>query len=267
MDTAVSTPAHKFQPQYIPIKKKYPYGGPLLVQTKCSTCNIRENCLPRGLDSSEARHADQLVQLRIRVKRGASLYRIGDPFKSLYAIRTGFFKTCAVAQDGREQITCLQMPGDFLGLDGIEDNFHNSNVVALEDSEVCVIHIGRINDISVQVPKLHHELTRMMSREIVRDRHIMTMLGTMRAEERVATFLLNLSQRFSMLGYSSSEFHLRMKRDEIGNYLGLTLETISRIFSKFQHYGLLMVHNKHIHILDRIKLKALLNKSMMEPIQ
>jgi CRP/FNR family transcriptional regulator len=257
MDTAVATPHLKFQPQYIPIGKEYSLGSPPLGQAKCSSCNVRENCLPRGLNTEEAHHVDHLVQVRIRVKRGASLYRTGDPFKSLYAVRSGFFKTCVIAEDGREQITCLQMPGDFMGMDGIETEFHNSNVVALEDSEVCVIHIGRIDDISVVVPKLHHELNRMMSREIVRDQRTMTMLGTMRAEERVATFLLNLSQRFSMLGYSSSEFYLRMTRDEIGNYLGLTLETISRIFSKFQQYGLLTVHNKHIHILDRNRLKSI----------
>jgi CRP/FNR family transcriptional regulator len=221
----------------------------------CGACNLRELCLPCGLNGSEPQLLDDLVYTRKRVKRGESLYRAGGAFDSLYAIRSGFFKSRVVLEDGRDQVTGFHMAGEILGMDGIGTDSHTADALALEDSEVCVIPYGRLEE-----PRLQRQLHKVMSRELVRDQGVMMLLGTMRAEERLAAFLLNLSQRFVARGYSSQEFHLRMTRDEIGSFLGLSLETVSRLFSRFQDDGLITVQQKHICILDIPGLKAVMSR-------
>jgi CRP/FNR family transcriptional regulator len=228
------------------------------LKTVCSSCSLRELCLPMGLSREEIEHLDQLVYTRRRVKRGETLYRAGDAFNSLYAVRTGFFKSNVILEDGRDQVTGFHMPGEILGMDGIGTEAHTCNAHALEDGEVCVIPFARLEEVSREVRNLQHQFHKVMSREIVRDQGVMMLLGTMRAEERLAAFLINLSQRFVARGYSPSEFHLRMTREEIGSYLGLKLETVSRIFSKFQDQGLIAVQQKHIRILNTEGLKDLL---------
>ncbi|MCX7163470.1 MAG: helix-turn-helix domain-containing protein, partial [Rhodocyclales bacterium] len=156
------------------------------------------------------------------------------------------------------QVTGFQMAGEILGMDGISTEVHACNAVALEDSEVCLIPFTELENLSSEIRTLQHHLHKVMSREIVRDHGVMMLLGTMRAEERLAAFLLNLSQRFTARGYSPAEFHLRMTREEIGSYLGLKLETVSRAFSRFQDEGLISVQQKHIRILDIRRLKTLL---------
>jgi len=227
-------------------------------QTTCSSCNLRELCLPCGLTGNDATRADELVYTRRRVKRGDTLYRSGDAFNSLYAVRSGFFKSSMLLEDGRDQVTGFHMPGEILGMDGIGQEIHTCGAIALEDSEVCVIPYARLEELGQEVPQLARQFHKVMSREIVRDQGVMMLLGSMRAEERLAAFLMNLSQRFRARGYSSSEFHLRMTREEIGSYLGLKLETVSRIFSRFQEEGLISVQQKHIRILETEKLKQLL---------
>jgi CRP/FNR family transcriptional regulator len=230
--------------------------------THCSNCNLRELCLPCGLTGQDVARVDELVYTRRRVKRGESLYRAGDRFSSIYALRSGFFKSSVILEDGRDQVTGFCMPGEILGMDGISSEVHNLNAVALEDSEVCVIPFSRLEEVSSTMPGLQRQVHKVMSREIVRDQGVMMLLGSMRAEERVAVFLLNLSQRFVARGYSPSEFHLRMTREEIGSYLGLKLETVSRIFSRFQEEGLVGVQQKHIRILDVAGLKQLMGQKL-----
>jgi CRP/FNR family transcriptional regulator len=228
------------------------------LRVACSGCSLRELCLPMGLTDEEIERLDRLVYTRRRVKRGESLYRSGDGFGSIYAVRSGFFKSSVVLEDGRDQVTGFHMPGEILGLDGIGSERHTCGATALEDSEVCVIPFTRLEEVSREIRSLQHQFHKVMSREIVRDQGVMMLLGTMRAEERLAAFLLNLSQRFVARGYSPSEFHLRMTREEIGSYLGLKLETVSRVFSRFQEAGLIAVQQKHIRILDPDGLRALL---------
>jgi CRP/FNR family transcriptional regulator len=225
------------------------------LKTVCSSCSLRELCLPMGLSVEEMEHLDSIVFTRKRVKRGEDLYRAGDSFGAIYAVRSGFFKTNVILEDGRDQVTGFHMPGEILGLDGIGTEHHTCNALALEDCEVCVIPFARLEEVSREIRNLQHQFHKMMSREIVRDQGVMMLLGTMRAEERVAAFLLNLSQRFVARGYSPAEFHLRMTREEIGSYLGLKLETVSRIFSKFQEQALISVQQKLIRILDTEGLK------------
>ncbi len=229
------------------------------IKTACSQCNLRELCLPFGLDPGEVNQLDELVGSRRKIKRQQHLYRSGDPFEAIYAIRAGSFKTDVILEDGRDQVTGFQMTGEVLGLDGISSEEHSCNAIALEDSEVCVIPFGRLEELSRQVESLQHQFHKIMSREIVRDHGVMMLLGSMRAEERLAAFLLNMSQRFTVRGVPPSEFHLRMTRDEIGSYLGLKLETVSRAFSRFQEEGLVAVQQKHIRILDTPGLKRILN--------
>ena len=230
-----------------------------VIKTACSNCNLRELCLPFGLSLDELERLDDLISTRRRIKRGDHLYRAGETFDSIYAIRSGFFKTDVLLEDGRDQVTGFQMAGELLGLDGISTEHHTCNAIALEDSEICAIPFNRLETLSREIHNLQHHFHKVMSREIVRDHGVMMLLGTMRAEERLAAFLLNLSQRFTARGFSHAEFYLRMTREEIGSYLGLKLETVSRAFSKFQEEGYIAVQQKHIRILNVNGLKALMN--------
>jgi CRP/FNR family transcriptional regulator len=176
-------------------------------------------------------------------------------------VRTGFFKTCISAEDGRDQVTGFQMSGELLGLDGISTDRHACDAVALEDSTVCVIPFHDLEGLSLQISELQRVFHKIMSREIVRDHGVMLLLGSMRAEERVAAFLLNLTQRLHARGFSRSELVLRMTREEIGSYLGLKLETVSRTFSRLQDDGVLEVKQRQIRILDQNALRQIVNSS------
>ena len=222
----------------------------------CSSCNLRELCLPVNLDCTEIQRLDALTSLKRAFRRGEYLYRCGEQFRSLYAIRTGFFKTQVLHEDGREQVTGFQMPGEIIGLDAISSDTHTCDAVALEDSEICEIPFDRLEVLSRELPGLQRHLHKIMSREIVRDHGIMMLLGSMRAEERLAVFLLNLSQRLGARGYSPNAFHLRMTRQEIGSYLGLKLETVSRTLSQFQELGLLNVKVRQVEIMDMLRLRS-----------
>jgi len=228
------------------------------LKAACSQCNLRELCLPFGLSEAEVDRLENLVSQRRKLKRGQHLYRAGDQFESIYAVKSGFFKTDVLTEDGRDQVTGFQMAGEILGMDGISTDLHTCNAVALEDSEVCLIPFAEMESLSSEIRTLQSHFHKVMSREIVRDHGVMMLLGSMRAEERLATFLLNLSQRFTARGYSPAEFHLRMTREEIGSYLGLKLETVSRAFSRFQDEGLISVQQKHIRILNTPGLKSML---------
>lgn len=225
----------------------------------CSSCNLRELCMPLGLNASELERVDQLVNTRKKIKRGASMYNNGDKFTNLYAIRTGFFKTRVNTEDGRDQVTGFQMAGEIMGLDGIVNDQHNCDAIALEDSEVCVLPFDKLEEMSQEIHSLQRHIHKIMSREIVREHGVMLLLGSMRAEERVAAFLLNLSQRLHSRGFSQSELVLRMTREEIGSYLGLKLETVSRTFSKFVEEGLVEAKQRHIRILKPELLAALVS--------
>ncbi|MDT8992264.1 fumarate/nitrate reduction transcriptional regulator Fnr [Curvibacter sp. APW13] len=225
----------------------------------CSNCNLRELCMPVGLSDAELERIDDLVANRRKVARGETLFQNGEPFANLYAIRTGFFKTCVGTEDGRDQVTGFQMAGEIIGLDGIVHDRHTCDAVALEDAEVCVMPFSRIEDLSREVTSLQRHVHKIMSREIVRENGVLMLLGGMRAEERLATFLLNLVQRLHARGFSQSELVLRMTREEIGSYLGLKLETVSRTFSKFSEEGIIEVKQRHVRILDTQALKDLVN--------
>jgi len=221
---------------------------------------MRTLCLPVGLTDSDIDELEGMLGNRTKLKKGDALFHNGAPFTALYAIKLGSLKTTVLSDDGREQVAGYHMAGDLLGLDGMGDDRHGCEAIALEDSELCVMPFTRIEELARHVPALQHNLHKFMSREIERDHRVMLLLGSMRAEERLAAFLLNLSERYKTRGYSSTEFVLRMTREEIGSYLGLKLETVSRLFSKFQEEGLVMVAGRSIKIIDMPVLKQLVGQ-------
>lgn len=235
---------------------------PESIKVACSNCNLRELCMPVGLSPEELQRLDSLVATRRKVRRKELLFHNGEQFVSLYAIRTGVFKTRITSEDGRDQVTGFQMAGEIIGLDGIVNDRHTCDAVALEDSEVCVMPFDRIEELSREVSALQRHVHQIMSREIVREHGVMLLLGSMRAEERLAAFLLNLVQRLHARGFSASELVLRMTREEIGSYLGLKLETVSRTLSKFVDDGTVEVNQRHVRILDAEALRRMVNPTV-----
>jgi CRP/FNR family transcriptional regulator len=217
---------------------------------RCSTCSMRSACMPNCLSAEELARFDSIVTATRLVKRGEALYHANDEFHSVYIVRAGSFKTVVMHRDGREQVTGFHLAGEVLGLDGMHNERHSGDAIAIEDSSVCIIPYALLEALCAESKPLQQQVLRTMSGEIVRESSAMMLLGTMSAEERVATFLLNLSSRLKARGYSPAEFNLRMTREEMGNYLGMKLETVSRMFSKFQRDGLLETRGKQIRIVD-----------------
>jgi CRP/FNR family transcriptional regulator len=198
---------------------------------------------------------------RRRVRRGEYLFHAGAPFHALHGIRAGSFKTVVLTEDGREQVTGFHMAGDVLGLDCVGSDVCGGDAIALEDSEVVEIPFAELDALAGRDPALQRELFKLLAGEIQRERSLMILLGSMRAEERLAAFLLNLSRRLSARGWSATHFLLRMTREEIGSLLGLKLETVSRILSRFQAEGLIAVRNREITILEMCALKAVIGRA------
>ncbi len=232
-------------------------AAPASAPVACSTCCLKGVCLPCDLGASEIDRFDQIATAKRRVARGASLYHAGDAFGSLYAVHSGAFKTVGVSRQGDEKITGFHLPGELLGLEAISGGRHGYNAVALEDSEVCAIPFAQLEQMAMAMPALQHQLLRLVSGDISRDQGLMLLLGSMTAEQRLAAFLLSLSRRHQRLGFSASRFVLRMTREEIGNYLGLTLETVSRLFSRFQREGLIGVQQRDIEIREVQRLREM----------
>ena len=214
----------------------------------CGSCCLRGVCLPCGMTESELTRFDELISTKRKVARGATLYRAGERFEAIYAVRSGGFKTVGNSRHGDEKITGFHLPGEMLGLDAINSAQHEYDAVALEDSEVCVFPFAQLESAAMKTPALQHQLFRVLSSDISRDQGLMLLLGAMNAEQRLAAFILSLSRRFQRLGFAPNHFVLRMTREEIGNYLGLTIETVSRLFSRFQREGLLGLHQRDVEI-------------------
>ena len=228
----------------------------------CSECAMRKVCVPSEMNSSELLRFEDYVHTRRRIRMGQHLYRSGDTSDSIYAVRSGFIKTSALTDDGREQVTGFHMMGEVIGVDMIGGGLHVTDAVALADAEVCEISMNALESLSHDMPALQRKLYRMIGEQFRREREAMLILGSMRAEDRVASFLLSLGRRFGARGFSALRFLLRMSRADIGSYLGLRLETVSRLFSKFQAEGLLRVDSKSVEILDPEGLKLVIGRSL-----
>ncbi|OUL95674.1 helix-turn-helix domain-containing protein [Paraburkholderia hospita] len=253
MQTATARESQYLPPHaasVVPIRAVIPGGTPRHETPRCSACSMRAICMPADLSLADLARLDSVICSTRSVRRGATLYHAGDTFQSIYAVRVGSFKTVVMHRDGREHVTGFQIAGEALGLDGVCAGQHNCDAIALEDSIVCIIPFSQLEVICREVKQMQHHIYQMMSGEIIRESGQMMLLGTMTAEQRLAAFLLNLSKRFKARGFSAADFHLRMTREEIGCYLGMKLETVSRMFSKFQRERLVDANGKSVHIVD-----------------
>ncbi len=227
------------------------------LKASCAACSMHQLCLPMGLDDADLNRLDQIIGQRRRIAKDERLYQMGEPFRNLYAIRFGHFKTFQVNAGGEQHITGFQMAGELLGMDAISGDHHQCDAVALEDSEVCEIPFTGLEDLFGDVPTLLRHFHRIMSKEIMREQNVMLLLGNMRAEQRFAVFLVNLSSRYAARGYSPDSFQLRMSREDIGNYMGLTIESVSRLLSRFKKQGWIKVDKREMTLLQPALLKAM----------
>ena len=229
------------------------------VKVTCALCSLSELCLPRGMGQEALDKLENIVQRASPLQKGEVLFREGDEFRGLYAVRAGLIKVFATTDDGEEQIIGFFLPGEMLGLDAVEHHIHACSAVALETSSYCSVPFSELSEICKEIPELQNQLFRIMSRELSSENKMLLTLGKKNSEERVATFLLTISIRYHQLGYSKNEFKLTMSRQEIGNYLGITFETVSRIFSRLQRNGIIKVNRKAIKIIDMVALKSLVS--------
>ena len=226
-------------------------------QAHCKECSLASLCLPLSLDLKDMDALDDIVKRGRPLKKGEFLFRQGDTFNSVFAVRSGALKTFSLSDAGEEQITGFHLPSELVGLSGMDTELYPVSAQALETTSVCEIPFERLDELSVSLPQLRRQLMRVMSREIRDDQQMMLLLSKKTADERIATFLVNLSARFSARGFSANQFRLAMSRNEIGNHLGLAVETVSRVFTRFQQSKLLEAEGKEVHILDPIELCAL----------
>lgn len=223
----------------------------------CQDCSLYQLCLPVGIDQAELRELDRIIKRRRPIQRGEHLFVNGDAFHSIYAVRSGSLKTYSLTTDGREQVTGFFLPGEIVGLDAIGGGQHSCAARALETTSVCEIPFSELETLGERLPSLPKQMLRIMSKEMHHDQLLLMLLGKRAADERLAAFLISLSQRFGQRGYSSSEYNLSMARNDIGNYLGLAVETVSRLFSRLQDEGILAVRGRHVRILDLPRLRRL----------
>jgi CRP/FNR family transcriptional regulator, anaerobic regulatory protein len=229
------------------------------IKATCSSCNLQELCLPRGLGLEDMEKLDHVIKGSRPIHKGKHIFRGDDGFEAFYAVRSGSVKVYILNESGEEQIIGFYFPGEILGFDAIEEHKHSCSAVALETTTVCSIPYEKINEISAQVPNLQDQMFRLMSRELSKENKLLLTINKRSAEERLATFLVSLSSRFHKLGYSAKEYNLSMSRQDIGNYLGLTIETVSRLFTKFQRNGLMDIDKKKISLKDLPTLHAICN--------
>jgi CRP/FNR family transcriptional regulator len=228
-------------------------------QVSCGNCRLSAICLPLALEGDDIEQLDNIIQRSKPIQKNQHLYREGDNFQSVFAVRSGTLKAYKTTDDGREQVTGFYFPGEILGMDGISNNTHASSAKSLETAAVCEIPFTSLEKLSTLMPNLQRHFFQLMSREITEDQQLITLLSKNSADERVASLMLSISTRNARRKLSATQFRLPMSRVDIGNYLGLTVETVSRVFSRMQKLELLRVDNKEIEILDAAGLQEMAN--------
>ncbi|MEG3753967.1 FNR family transcription factor [Psychromonas arctica] len=223
----------------------------------CQDCSISQLCIPYSLNETELERLDTIIERKKPIQKGNEIFKAGEPMKCLYAIRSGTLKSYTITEQGDEQITGFHLAGDLVGFDGISSGHHPSFAQALETAMICEIPYDTLDSLSTSMPKLRQQILRLMSNEIVDDQSMILLLSKKNAEERLASFINNLSVRYAARGFSPKEFRLSMTRGDIGNYLGLTVETISRLLGRFQKSGMIAVKGKYITVLDNTQLAEL----------
>ena len=228
-------------------------------QVNCGNCRLNSICLPLALESDDVKQLDDIIQRSKPLQKNQHLYREGDEFQSVFAVRSGTLKAYKTTDDGREQVTGFYFPGEILGMDGISNHAHASSAKALETAAICEIPFTSLEKLSALMPNLQRHFFQLMSREITEDQQLITLLSKNSADERVAALMLSISGRNARRKLSATQFRLPMSRVDIGNYLGLTVETVSRVFSRMQKLEVLRVDNKEIEILDPEGLRNMAN--------
>ena len=232
------------------------------LKSACGNCSLHELCLPFGLNETDIGMLEKIIKNNWPLKRGEHLFHQGDPFHSLYVIRSGAVKVYSISEDGSEQISGFLFPGDLTGMDAISADQHHSCAKALETTCYCQIPFVQLEELAGKLPSLRHQLLRLMSKEIVSEEDLLMQLGKKTADERLASMLLCFSSQFQERGLSATEFNLSMSRNDIGNYLGLAVETVSRIFTRFHEKGLINVEGKYIQINDIQALEDIIDSSL-----
>lgn len=262
------------QPQWRPIRRQIVGGQTLKMPSRtatvstlqpdagcvpvtCRDCGVYRLCVPLGLDAEEMSLLDRIVKRKQVVKRGQLLFRTGDAVDYVYAIRSGSVKTYLTTEDGRVQITGLHVPGELLGLGAIDSKRYSCDAMALEMASVCQISVERLEAVADRIPAIHYQMLRIMSNQICENEQLMLLLGKRTAEERLAAFLLGLSRRFAARNFSATQFRLSVSRGDIGNYLGVAEETVSRVLSRLQNLGLVRVQRRQVELLDLEALRDL----------
>lgn len=227
------------------------------LKVACKNCRLSEICLPRGLAQEEMVKLDNIVGRGRPLGKGDPLYRQGDKLNSLYAIHSGSLRSYTVTQDGTEQTLGFYLPGELVGLDGLENSIHSCTTEALETTSICELPYNNLQSLCAQLPSLQHQMMRLLGKELSGDHDVLLLLGKRSAEERLAAFLLSLSKRYAERGFSPTEFNLSMSRHDISNFLGVAVETISRQFSNFDKEGVLQVKHRFVRIVDLKKLEEI----------
>ncbi|MDZ7749841.1 MAG: helix-turn-helix domain-containing protein [Halofilum sp. (in: g-proteobacteria)] len=224
------------------------------LRRSCRECSLRTLCLPAGIPPADMEQLDRVVQSRLPLDRGQSLFRAGDRLEHLYAARSGTLRTAQPGSEGDEQVIGFHLPGELAGLEAISDDTHHCDAVALERTSVCAVPFGRLQEVAARVPALQSQFHRLISRELVQDQQHLIALGRRTARERLALFLHSLAQRLEASGLDGCELRLVMSRDDIANYLGLALETVSRLLTKLTEEGVIDVERRRVRIVDPVAL-------------
>jgi CRP/FNR family transcriptional regulator len=227
------------------------------IKASCSDCNLKGLCLPLAMDIDDIDRLDRIIQRSRPIHAGDHLYKAGETFRAIYAVRSGSIKTYLIDEDGIEQVTGFYLPGEVLGFDGIGTHTHGCNVVALETSSVCEIPFERLEELAIQIPTLQHHVFQLMSKQIESDHQMMLTLSKKNAEGRIATLLLSLSKRYARRNLSARAMRLPMSRMDMGNFLGITIETVSRTLSRLHKEDIISVDGREIVIKNPEKLDAL----------
>ncbi len=230
------------------------------LKLSCSECNLRELCFPHGMNDDDLSNLDAVVDQPKPLHKNDYLYRDGEKTAAIYAVRSGCVKTMTESANGDEQIVGFHLPGELLGLDGFADGSHTCNAIALETSSVCELPLDQLESLCHRLPGLQKQMRRIMGKEVNNDHKLLLLLGKMTAEERLASFLLSLSARMEERHWKENEFNLTMPRQDIANYLGMAVETVSRLFATFQTEKIIDVDRRHITILDMQRLKSIVGE-------
>jgi CRP/FNR family transcriptional regulator len=223
----------------------------------CTDCSVFQLCLPLGISEADLARLDGIIHRRRPLEPDQHLYRVGEPFHAIYVVRSGAVKTYISTPDGGEQVTGFHLPGEIVGLDAVSIGSHSCSARALDTASFCELPFGQLEDLADEVRSLGRRLLRILGREIHQDHEMLTVLGKPTAEERLAALLVSFSSRLKLRGFSDCEFRLNMSRHDIGSYLGLAVETVSRVFSRFQRQGLLRVNRRYIVLHNLTALKTL----------